>query len=147
MNPIIGLLPHVQAFLNFTTIVCLTLAFLAIRHQNRQKHKKWMMAAVLVSTIFLVSYLIYHGAVGNVKFAGLGWIRPVYFTILASHVLLAALTLPMLLVTILRAPWKTMEPNTPYPRHRLWAKWTLPIWLYVSISGLLVYTLAFHIYT
>ncbi|NGZ06828.1 MAG: DUF420 domain-containing protein [Magnetococcales bacterium] len=141
---LIPVLPHFQAALNLTAALFLWAGFRAIRRRDLQTHRKRMAAAVLVSAIFLVSYLIYHAAVGNVKFAGEGWIRPVYFTILISHVALAAVSLPMIFLTLRRAPWQLLV-STCDPHRRI-ARLTWPVWMYVSISGLVVYVLAFHLY-
>ncbi|MEO5331352.1 MAG: DUF420 domain-containing protein [Magnetococcus sp. YQC-5] len=141
---LIPILPHVQAALNLTSAIFLLRAYRAIRRDDRASHQHHMMTAVMVSAVFLVSYLIYHAAVGNVKFAGVGWIRPIYFTILVSHVLLATVSLPMIFMTLRRAPWQL--PGATCEPHRRIARLTLPVWLYVSLSGLVVYALAFHIY-
>ncbi|MEO5345618.1 MAG: DUF420 domain-containing protein [Magnetococcus sp. YQC-9] len=141
---LIPILPHFHAALNLTSALLLFAGFQAIRRGDAITHRKRMAGALFVSAIFLVSYLTYHAAVGNVKFAGTGWIRPVYFTILISHVGLAALSLPMIVMTLLRAPWK-LNFTTSDPHRRI-ARLTWPVWMYVSISGLVVYALAFHIY-
>lgn len=141
---LIPILPHFQATLNLTAALFLWSGRQAIRRGDPETHRQRMAAAVLVSAIFLVSYLVYHAAVGNVKFAGVGWIRPVYFTILISHVALAAISLPMIFLTLRRAPWQHLTPTCE--PHRRIARLTWPVWMYVSISGLVVYALAFHIY-
>lgn len=142
---LIPVLPHLQAALNLTSAFFLVSAYRAIRRQDRPAHQQRMTSAVVVSGLFLVSYLIYHAAVGNVKFAGIGWIRPVYFTILTTHVLLAVLSLPLIFLTLRRAPWR--DPNAiRCPLHQHIARKTLPIWLYVSLSGLVIYAMAFHLY-
>ena len=92
------------------------------------------------TAVFLVSYLTYHSQVGNVKFAGEGTIRPIYFTILASHVILAALIVPMVLTTL------TFALKGSFSRHRRIARWTFRVWLYVCVSGIVVYLMAFHVY-
>ena len=99
-----------------------------------------MVSALLVSTVFMVFYLYYHAKIGNIPFAGVGAVRPVYFSILASHVILAAVLFPLVLVTAGLA----IKGNTT--RHRRLARWTLPIWLYVSITGVIIYLMAFHLY-
>lgn len=141
---LIPVLPHFQAALNLTSALFLVAGHRAIRRGDRATHQKRMLGAVLVSAVFLVSYLIYHAAIGNVPFAGTGWIRPVYFTILVSHVLLAAGALPLIGYALRRAPWQT--PGATCEPHRRIARWTLPVWLYVCVSGLVVYLLAFHIF-
>ena len=100
-----------------------------------------MIAALVISTIFMVSYLTYHAKVGYMPFAGQGMIRPFYFTMLASHVILAAVIVPMVLITVAYA----IKGN--FDKHPRIARWTLPLWFYVSVSGVLIYILGFHIYT
>ena len=99
-----------------------------------------MTAALSVSALFLVFYLYYHYQVGNIPFAGQGAIRPVYFSILASHVILAAVMVPMILATV------TFALQGQFDKHRRIARWTLPVWIYVSVTGVLIYMLAFQIY-
>ena len=99
-----------------------------------------MIAALFVSSLFLVFYLYYHYQVGNIPFAGQGMIRPVFFSLLASHVILAALMVPMILATVIRAL------RGRFDDHRRIARWTLPVWIYVSVTGVLIYLLAFQIY-
>lgn len=99
-----------------------------------------MVSAFAVSTAFLISYLIYHYRVGHVVFHGQGWIRPVYFTILISHTILAIVIVPMILVTLRRA-WLEK-----FDKHKLIARWTLPLWLYVSVTGVVVYFMVYQIY-
>lgn len=113
--------------------------YLCIRGRKILAHKICMASAFAVSTLFLTSYLTYHYQVGSVRFAGQGWIRPVYFTILISHTTLAALVLPLALVTISRAL------RARFDRHVRIARWTLPIWLYVSVTGVVVYWLLYHL--
>jgi uncharacterized membrane protein YozB (DUF420 family) len=97
-----------------------------------------MIAAFVVSSLFLVCYVVYHAQVGSVRFTRQGPVRPVYFTILATHVLLAAVVPPLAIVTLVRGL------KGRYPRHRAIARWTLPIWLYVSVTGVLVYVLLYR---
>ncbi|HEC16174.1 MAG TPA: DUF420 domain-containing protein [Sedimenticola sp.] len=137
---VIPLLPHLQAVLNILTICLVSIAYYHIRRENRTVHRRFMLAALAVSAVFMVSYLTYHSQVGNVKFAGEGAIRPIYFTILASHVILAALIVPMVLTTL------TFALRGSFGRHRRVARWTLPLWLYVCASGVAVYLMAFHVY-
>jgi uncharacterized membrane protein YozB (DUF420 family) len=103
-------------------------------------HRKCMVGALLVSAVFLVSYLTYHNLVGYAPFAGQGWIRPIYFTLLGSHIVLAGVIVPLVLLTV----WFAATGN--FTRHPWIARWTLPIWLFVSISGVVIYVLGFHIY-
>ena len=100
-----------------------------------------MISALAVSAVFMVSYLTYHAHVGYMPFAGQGLIRPIYFTMLASHVILAAVIVPLVLATVFLAI------NGKFDIHPRVARWTLPMWLYVSVSGVLIYILGFHIYT
>ena len=137
---VIPLLPHLQAGLNATTICLISLAYYNIRRENRVQHKRFMVAALTVSALFMVSYLTYHSQVGNVKFAGEGGVRPIYFVILVSHVILAALIVPMVVTSVFHALRGSFE------RHRRIARWTFPLWIYVSVSGIVVYLMAFHLY-
>lgn len=136
----VAYLPHLQAVLNATTLALLATGFYFIRQINRKAHMLCMLSATLVSTAFMVSYLSYHAAVGFLPFTGQGMIRPVYFTILASHVILAAINVPLVLTTLLLAILGK------FSIHRRLARWTLPVWAYVSVTGLVVYLLAFHLY-
>lgn len=136
----VAYLPHLQAVLNATTLALLATGFYFIRQNNRKAHMLCMLSATLVSTAFMVSYLSYHAAVGFLPFTGQGMIRPVYFTILASHVILAAINVPLVLTTLLLAILGKLS------IHRRLARWTLPVWAYVSVTGLVVYLLAFHLY-
>lgn len=99
-----------------------------------------MLSAFAVSVAFLISYVIYHLRVGHVLFQGQGWIRPVYFALLLSHTILAAAIVPLILITLRRA-WLER-----FDKHRVIARWTLPIWLYVSVTGVVIYVLLYHIY-
>ena len=137
---IVPLLPHFQAALNITTIGLLILAYLHIRLEHKEKHRKFMTLAIAVSSLFLLSYLYYHSQVGYAKFMGQGWIRPIYFTILASHIILAMLVVPLVVIALFYA-WRGRFSN-----HRHWVRWTYPLWVYVSVSGIIVYLLGFHIY-
>jgi len=129
-----------NATLNGTSAVLLACGYAAIRSGKIKVHKALMIAAFSVSTAFLVSYLIYHYRVGHVAFQGQGWIRPVYFALLISHTILAAVIVPMILVTLRRA-WLER-----FDRHRIIARWTLPLWLYVSVTGVIVYMLLYQVY-
>ncbi|MDM8567980.1 DUF420 domain-containing protein [Thiotrichales bacterium HSG1] len=133
-------LPHILAVLNITAICLITISFYQIKQQNKIAHKNLMLMALLVSIIFMAIYLFYHSLVGNVKFTGQGIVRPIYFSILISHVILAGLIIPMILVTI------SFSIRKKFARHKRIAHWALPIWLYVSVTGVIVYVLAFHIY-
>ncbi len=129
-----------NATLNGTSAVLLTCGYLAIRARKIAVHKAFMIAAFLTSTAFLISYLAYHYRVGHVVFQGQGWIRPVYFTLLLTHTVLAIVIVPMILVTLRRA-WLER-----FDKHRLIARWTLPLWLYVSVTGVIVYLMVYQLY-
>ncbi|MFZ5927154.1 MAG: DUF420 domain-containing protein [Acidobacteriota bacterium] len=131
-------LPALNALLNTASAVLLVTGYRLIRAGRREAHRRAMTAALLVSALFLTSYLIYHAQVGSVKFQKTGWIRPVYFSILVSHTILAACVAPLALVTVWRA-WRGR-----FDRHRRLARITLPLWLYVSVTGVLVYLMLYH---
>ena len=133
-------LPHVNAALNATTIVFLSAGYYFIRSGQRQKHKACMLAAIAVSAAFLVTYLIYHFNSGLARFGGEGWIRPVYFTILIVHVIVAVVITFMVPITVVRALAGRFD------RHRRIARWTWPLWMYVAISGVVVYVMAIHMF-
>jgi uncharacterized membrane protein YozB (DUF420 family) len=118
----------------------LLLGYLFIRGRRIQAHKACMLAACACSAVFLVSYVVYHLQVGSVRFQGQGWARPVYFTILGSHTILAVTVLPLAIVTLARSLRGNFE------KHRRIARWTLPIWLYVSVTGVIVYVMLYHLY-
>ncbi len=126
-------LPAINATLNATAAVLLTAGYLLIRSGRKDAHRKVMLTAFGVSIAFLICYLVYHAQVGSVSFQKTGFIRPVYFTILISHTVLAA-TVPFLAIITLRRAIKGQ-----FLRHRSLARWTLPIWLYVSVTGVVVY--------
>ena len=99
-----------------------------------------MLTALATSTLFLVSYLYYHYHVGSVHFRGQGWSRPIYFTILTSHTILAAVIVPLIIITLTRALRERFD------RHRVIARWTYPLWMYVSVTGVIVYVMLYHLY-
>ncbi len=132
-------LPTVNAVLNATAAVLLAAGYRMIRRGRRQAHRRLMLAAFAVSALFLVSYLVYHYQVGSVRFRGTGPIRTVYFTLLISHTILAAAVPPLAVVTLWRALKERLE------AHRRIARWTLPIWLYVSASGVAVYWMLYRL--
>jgi len=134
-----SLLPHVNAFLNATSAVLLVAGYLCIRKKLINFHRWCMVVAVATSSLFLVSYLVYHSRVGSVRFQGQGWLRPVYFTILISHTLLAVTLVPLVIITLRRA----LEEK--FDRHRRIAHWTLPLWFYVSVTGVVVYLMLYHL--
>jgi putative membrane protein len=129
-----------NATLNGTSAILLTCGYVAIRARKIAVHKAFMIAAFLTSTAFLISYLAYHYRVGHVAFQGQGWIRPVYFILLLTHTVLAAVIVPMIIVTLRRA-WLEK-----FDKHRIIARWTLPLWLYVSVTGVIVYLMLYQIY-
>jgi uncharacterized membrane protein YozB (DUF420 family) len=138
---LIPVIPPLLAILNATAASLVVVGYVFVRKGNRSSHRACMVSALLVSTVFMIFYLYYHSKVGNIPFAGSGIVRPIYFSILASHVILAAILFPMALVTAGFA----IRGNTP--RHRRIALWTLPIWLYVSVTGIVIYLMAFHLFT
>jgi uncharacterized membrane protein YozB (DUF420 family) len=129
-----------NASLNATSAVLLTSGFIMIRRRRIQAHRACMLSAFFVSTAFLISYVTYHIRVGNVLFQGQGWIRPIYFTLLISHITLAIVILPLALITLSRAL------REQFDRHRRIARWTLPLWLYVSVTGVIVYIMLYHLH-
>jgi uncharacterized membrane protein YozB (DUF420 family) len=133
--------PAVNAILNGTSAVLLAYGYAAIRAGKRELHKKLMVTAFFVSCVFLVSYLIYHYRVHQVVlFQGQGWIRPLYFTILISHTILAVVIVPVIIITLRRAF------REKFDRHRVIARWTLPLWFYVSVTGVIVYFMVYQLY-
>src|SRR6266496_3172381 len=131
-------LPAVNATLNALSGILLLAGYTRIRARRIEQHRKFMIAAFVTSSLFLVCYVVYHAQVGSVRFTRQGLVRPVYFTILVTHVSLAALVLPLAIVTLSRGLKARFE------RHRAIARWTLPIWLYVSVTGVLVYVLLYQ---
>jgi putative membrane protein len=133
--------PALNACLNATSALLLAGGYAAIRAGKRDVHKRFMLSAFWVSVIFLVSYVIYHIRVKQVVlFQGQGWIRPVYFALLLSHTILAIVIVPMILVTLRRA-W-----TERFDKHRIIARWTLPLWFYVCVTGVIVYFMVYQIY-
>jgi putative membrane protein len=131
-------LPAVNASLNAISGVLLVVAYTLIRQRKIEQHRKVMLAAFTTSALFLVCYVVYHAQVGSVPFTRQGFVRPLYFTILITHVTLAVLVVPMAIVTLSRGL------KARYPQHRKIARWTFPIWLYVSVTGVLVYVLLYQ---
>ena len=134
----IGDLPTLNAVLNGTSAVLLAFGYLFIRRKKVNLHKACMVSAFVISTLFLVSYLIYPYHAGSKPFPGEGWTRPLYFSILISHVILATVTLPLSIVTLARGLRGCFE------KHRSIARWALPIWLYVSVTGVAVYLMLYR---
>ena len=140
MNAItISSLPALNATLNATSAVFLTLGYVFIRRRQIRAHLACMLSAFSVSTLFLISYVVYHYHAGSKHFGGQGWLRPVYFVLLASHVVLAVVIVPLAITTLSRA----LRGN--FGRHRRIARWTLPLWLYVSVTGVVVYWMLYHL--
>jgi len=131
-------LPSVNASLNALAAVLLILGYVLIRQGRREAHRKAMLAAFATSVVFLICYLVYHFQVGSVRFQRTGVIRTIYFSILISHTLLAAAVPPLAIITLNRAL------KARFPAHRAIARWTLPIWLYVSVTGVVVYWMLYR---
>jgi uncharacterized membrane protein YozB (DUF420 family) len=132
-------LPAVNATLNAISTVFLAAGWRFIRRGQITRHRACMITAFATSALFLTSYLVYHANVGSVPFRGLGTVRLLYFAILTTHIILAALILPLALITLSRALARRFD------RHRTIARWTLPIWLYVSITGVVIYLMLYRL--
>jgi len=132
-------LPTLNAALNSLSAVFLCAGYLFIRANNIRAHRACMLSAFTCSILFLVSYLIYHYQVGSVPFKGQGWIRVIYFVILVTHTILATAVAPLALITLFRAL------RQKFDAHRRIARWTFPIWLYVSITGVIVYLMLYEL--
>ena len=130
-------LPLVNATLNGTATVLLVLGFILIKAGQKKAHGLVMSVALLVSAAFLACYLTYHYHVGHVQFAGQGGVRTFYFTLLITHIILAVVNLPMIIMTVIPAYRERFD------KHKRMAKWTLPIWLYVSVTGVIVYLMCY----
>jgi putative membrane protein len=131
-------LPSVNAALNSLSAAFLMLGYLFIKSKSIKAHKACMLAAFTSSSLFLISYLVYHYQVGSVAFKGQGAIRTLYFAILVTHTILAAAVVPLALITLARAL------KQRFPAHRRIARWTFPIWLYVSLTGVIVYVMLYR---
>lgn len=130
-----------NACLNGLSGILLVCGFAAIRAGKKNVHKGFMLSAFGASTLFLISYVIHHLREKKlVLFQGQGWIRPVYFTLLTSHTILAVVIVPLIIVTLRRA-WLER-----FDKHRLIARWTLPLWFYVSVTGVIIYFMVYRIY-
>ena len=134
-------LPTFQAILNFIAATILSTGYFFIRRNNQAAHRKCMILALITSGIFLVSYFYYHWTVGNVPFAGQGMIRPIYFTILFTHIVLALSMLALIPITV------SFAIKGDNVMHKKYARLALPVWLYVSVTGVIIYMLVFHFYT
>jgi uncharacterized membrane protein YozB (DUF420 family) len=133
------ILPTVNASLNASATILLVAGWFFIRRRAISRHRACMIGACVVSTLFLASYLLYHANVGSVPYAGQGPLRTIYFVILITHIILAALILPLALITLSRAL------RGRFDRHRAIARWTLPIWLYVSVTGVVIYAMLYGV--
>jgi uncharacterized membrane protein YozB (DUF420 family) len=138
MEPV-TMLAHANAVLNMIAATAIWAAYQQIRTGNRSAHRRYMLIGIAASAVFLVFYLIYHSMVGYLPFQGSGWVRPIYFTILATHVVLAAVITLLVPVTAFFAFSGLLG------SHRQLARWTLPIWMYVSVSGIVVYAMVYWI--
>ena len=140
-----AVLPHLTAFLNAVTGILLVIGYRMIRTGRRESHHKVMTAAVATSALFLVSYVLNHVTEPVYVFRGQGIIRPIYFAMLTSHVILAIVVTPMVVMTFIRAR-RARAGTGSFARHKALARWTFPIWLYVSVTGIIVYLMVYHIY-
>jgi uncharacterized membrane protein YozB (DUF420 family) len=138
--PQYAIFPVIDASLNGTSAVLLLVGRGFIKRGRMAAHRAVMVAALASSSIFLACYLYYHWHVGSVHFQGQGWSRPVYFSILISHTILAAAIVPMIIITLSRALRERFD------RHRAIARWTYPLWMYVSVTGVIVYFMLYHLF-
>jgi uncharacterized membrane protein YozB (DUF420 family) len=135
-----AIFPTINATLNGTSAVLLLVGRGLIARKRVAAHRAIMITALVSSSLFLISYLYYHAHVGSVHFQGEGWSRPVYFTILFTHTVLAAAIVPMVIITLNRAL------RNRFDRHRAIARWTFPLWLYVSVTGVVIYVMLYHLF-
>lgn len=135
-----AIFPVINATLNGTSAVLLVAAHGMIKRGRMAMHRALMLTAVTTSTLFLISYVYYHAHVGSVRFQGRGWSRPVYFSILISHTILAATIVPLVIITLSRALRERFD------RHVAIARWTYPLWLYVSVTGVVIYFMLYHFF-
>ncbi|HVL68842.1 MAG TPA: DUF420 domain-containing protein [Vicinamibacterales bacterium] len=133
-------LPAVNASLNAIAAILLLIGYVLVKQRKLEQHRNVMIAAFTVSTLFLVGYVIYHWNVGSKRFPGQGPIRSVYFFVLITHIVLAAFVPPMAILTLVRGLRKRYDP------HARLARWTLPIWLYVSVTGVIVYVMLYRMF-
>jgi len=132
--------PVINASLNGASALLLLTGHSMIKRGRMATHRALMLTAITTSSLFLASYLYYHWHVGSVRFQGQGWSRPVYFTILTSHTILAITILPLVIITLSRALRERFD------RHRAIARWTYPLWLYVSVTGVVIYFMLYHLF-
>ena len=135
-----AIFPVINAALNGASAVLLVIAHRQIKVGRMAAHRALMLSAVCTSSLFLASYLYYHWHVGSVPFQGRGWSRPLYFSILTSHTILAAAIVPLVIITLTRALRQRFD------RHRAIARWTYPLWLYVSVTGVIIYFMLYHLF-
>ena len=140
MTDFYSVLPHLNATLNASSFVLLSTGYYFIRRKRVRAHRNCQIAALTASVVFLVSYIVYHAHHGATRFPGRGIARPIYFTILITHTFLAAVIVPFVIITVRRAK------RGDFARHKAIARWTLPMWLYVSITGVVVYLMLYHLY-
>lgn len=140
MTDLYSVLPHLNAALNASSFVLLSSGYYFIRRGRINAHRTCQISALAASILFLISYVVYHQHHGTTRFAGQGIARPIYFAVLTSHTILAILIVPFVIVTLRRAL------RGDFLRHRALARWTLPMWLYVSVTGVLVYLMLYHLY-
>src|SRR5207244_4549080 len=138
MTDYFAVLPHLNAFLNASSFVLLSSGYFFIRRKRVIAHRNCQISALTASVLFLISYIVYHSHHGITRFAGQGIARPIYFTILTTHTVLAGVIVPFVIVTVRRAKRRDFQ------RHRRIARLTLPLWLYVSITGVVVYLMLYH---
>jgi uncharacterized membrane protein YozB (DUF420 family) len=138
--PQFAIFPAINATLNGASGVLLLIGHSFIKRGRMAAHRACMIAAVVTSSLFLISYLYYHAHVGSVHFAGRGWSRPVYFSILISHTILAATIVPLVIITLSRAL------RGKFDKHRAIARWTYPLWLYVSVTGVVIYLMLYKLF-
>jgi uncharacterized membrane protein YozB (DUF420 family) len=135
-----SIFPVINATLNGASAVLLVTAHGMIKQGRVAAHRALMLTAIATSSLFLISYLYYHAHVGSVRFQGQGWSRPVYFSILISHTILAAAIVPLVIITLVRALRERFD------QHRAIARWTYPLWLYVSVTGVVIYFMLYHLF-
>ena len=140
MTDFYSVLPHLNATLNASSFVLLSSGYFFIRRGRVLAHRRCQLGALTASILFLISYVVYHQHHGTTRFLGEGLARPIYFTILTTHTVLAVVIVPFVIITLRRAL------RGDFVRHRAIARWTLPMWLYVSITGVLVYVMLYHLY-
>ena len=133
-------LPLLKACLNGTSAILLTIGYIQVRKQRQIAHRNCMIGAFSASTLFLISYLYYHAHAKTTHFVDPAWFRPIYLTILLTHTLLAAVIVPMVLITLCRALKQRFD------RHKAIARWTWPIWMYVSVTGVVIYVILYQIF-